>query len=142
MTEKTESQADTLRFAIPPYIVGLRLPGDVVDVMYPGWLYKSLEEGFAPGAGEIRAVLIRLRQTLRWSRAGMAALLGVSQTVVKAWESGARQPSGAARRLIWLVDMMVREPGKRKTAFDLFFWGRGDECIEFSRQMNRTLTRR
>ncbi|HEY2329251.1 MAG TPA: helix-turn-helix domain-containing protein [Verrucomicrobiae bacterium] len=52
----------------------------------------------------IRSNFIRLRQKLRWSRAGMAAFLGVDRSVLRRWETGERNPSGAARRLIWLLD--------------------------------------
>ena len=45
---------------------------------------------------DIRTMLIELRQMLYWSRRSMADFLGVSENVLRAWESGARQPSGAA----------------------------------------------
>ena len=80
--------------------------------MYPGGFEEWLKARRA-GADDIQGVLINLRYNLNWSRRDMAALLGVSQNVVKAWETGARQPSGAARRLISLMDRMVHEAAKR-----------------------------
>jgi hypothetical protein len=38
----------------------------------------------------------------------------------------------AARRLIWLVDLLAHEPDKLKTAMDLIVWGRGDELLKIS----------
>jgi len=68
-----------------------------------GETYEMLERGLAPTAGEVRLTLIRLRQKLHWSRPAMAAFLGVHRGVLRSWEVGARSPSGAARRLIWLL---------------------------------------
>ena len=68
---------------------------------------------------------VRLRQQLRWYWPSMAAFLGVSQSVLWRWENGERNPSGVARRLIWLLDLLAREPDSLKTGFDLIVWGRG-----------------
>ena len=98
-----------------------------------GNTYEMLERGFAPTAEEAKVTLFRLREKLRWSRAAMAAFFGVSQSVLRRWETGQRNPSGAARRLIWLMDLLAREPDKLKTAFDLIVWGKGEECVKFFR---------
>ena len=111
-TEKTPSQNRPLRFSVPPNFIRGLTPYDIADMTYPG----GLEEWFKArrtGAGDIREVLISLRYNLHWSRHDMATLLGVSQNVVKAWETGARQPSGAAQRLILLMDGMVHEAAER-----------------------------
>ena len=101
----------------------------------PGDTYEMLERGFAPTGGEAQVALIRLRKKLRWSRPMLAAYLGVSRGVLRRWETGERNPSGAARRLIWLMDLLAREPDKLKTAVDLIFWGKGEECLAVSRQL-------
>lgn len=62
----------------------------------------------------------------------LAAFMGVNGEVVRRWETGERKPSGAARRLIWLLNMLAREPDQLKTAFDLIVWGKGDELLKYS----------
>lgn len=136
--ERAAVQMQGLRCAVPPYYVaGMSADGEPV-VALPGDTYEMLERGLAPTAQESRMTLIRLRQTLRWSRAGMAAYLGVNRGVLRRWETGERNPSGAARRLIWLLDVLAHEPDKLKSAVDLFVWGRGEECLEFSRQLAKS----
>ncbi len=117
-----------LRCSFPPYYVAaMAADGEPVAAL-PGDTFEMLERGLAPSAGECRAKLLSLRQKLRWSRAGMAAFLGVNRSVLRRWETGERKPSGAARRLIWLLDLLAREPDKLKTAFDLIVWGKGSGC--------------
>ena len=59
----------------------------------------------AYGAKQIRA----LRETLGVSQAIFAHLLGVSVILVKSWESGAREPSLMARRLL---DTIKSDPSR------------------------------
>lgn len=125
MNESTITKRDALRFAVPPHFVAVLFPKGM-DALFPGRGYKALERSLAPSPKEIQDMLIHLRLKLRWSRPRMAALLGASEYAVRAWETGARQPSGAARRLIWLLNLMVREPGDFKGALDLIFWGFGN----------------
>ena len=127
---------NALRYSFPPYYVGL-MDGNVPIASFPGALYEDLARGFAPPAEEVRQMLLQLRGKLRWARSMLAALLGVSRDVVRRWETGERHPSGAARRLIWLLDLLVRHPEKLKTGMDLIFWGKGDECLEFHRRLAR-----
>lgn len=78
-------------------------------------------------------MLLQLRSKLRWPRSMLAAFLGVSRDVVRRWETGQRKPSGAARRLIWLLNLLAHEPKKLKSGLDLIFWGKTEECLEFYR---------
>jgi DNA-binding transcriptional regulator YiaG len=128
-------QMKGLRCSWPPYFVAQMTPAGWPVAAMSGNTYEMLERGFAPTAAEAQVTLFRLRQKLRWSRTGMAAFLGVSQSVLRRWETGERNPSGAARRLIWLMDLLAHEPDKLKTATDLILWGKGDECLAVSRQM-------
>jgi DNA-binding transcriptional regulator YiaG len=121
---QTAEQMKGLRCSFPPYYVGLVLPNGVPVAAMPGSTYKRLERGFAPAAGEVQMLLIQLRQELRWSRAMLAAFMGVSRDVVRRWETGERRPSGAARRLIWLLNLLAKEPDQLKNAADLIFWGK------------------
>ena len=57
-----------------------------------GNTYELLERGFAPSAEEAQVTLFRLRPgKLRWSRAGMAAFVGVDKSVLRRWETGERR---------------------------------------------------
>jgi DNA-binding transcriptional regulator YiaG len=130
--ELAADQMKGLRCSFPPYFVGTMTPTGWPVAAMSGNTYEMLERGFAPTAEEAQVTLFRLRQKLRWSRTCMAAFMGVSQSVLRRWETGERHPSGAARRLIWLMDLLAREPDKLKTAFDLIVWGKGDSLKEFS----------
>ena len=127
--ERAAAQMKGLRCSFPPYFVAAMTPAGWPVAAMSGDTYEMLERGLAPTAEEVKVTLFRLRQKLRWSRAGMAAFVGVNQSVLRRWETGERNPSGAARRLIWLLDLLAREPDKLKTAFDLILWGRGEECL-------------
>ena len=131
--ELAAAQMKGLRCSFPPYFVGTMTPAGWPVAAMSGNTYEMLERGFAPTAEEAKVTLFRLREKLRWSRAAMAAFFGVSQSVLRRWETGQRNPSGAARRLIWLMDLLAREPDKLKTAFDLIVWGKGEECVKFFR---------
>ena len=48
--------------------------------------------------------ITRIRKTLRISQRRLALALGVSTRTVEAWEAGRNQPSGTARRLLYLLD--------------------------------------
>ena len=135
--ELAADQMKGLRCNFPPYFVAAMTPAGWPVAAMSGDTYEMLERGFAPTAEEAQMTLFRLRQKLRWSRAGMAAFLGVGQSVLRRWETGERKPSGAARRLIWLMDLLAHEPDKLKTAFDLIVWGKGKECLAVSRQLTK-----
>jgi DNA-binding transcriptional regulator YiaG len=120
-----------LRCSFPPYFVAAMTPDGWPVATMSGETYELLERGHAPTAHESRMTLLRLRQKLRWSRPGMAAFMGVSRAVMRRWETGERKPSGAARRLIWLLNLLANEPYKLKTAFDLIVWGKGKELMKF-----------
>ena len=122
--ERATAQMKGLRCSFPPYCVAAVSPDGLPVAALPGDTYEMLERGFAPGPATTKLTLIRLRKHLRWSRPVMAAFLGVSRDVLRRWETGERNPSGAARRLIWLMDLLTREPDKLKTSFDLMVWGR------------------
>jgi DNA-binding transcriptional regulator YiaG len=128
--ERSKAQMKGLRCSYPPYYVAAMTPDGWPVGVLPGDSYEILERGLAPTAHESRMTLIRLRRKLRWSRAGMAAFMGISRAVVRRWETGERKPSGAARRLIWLLNLLAHEPDKLKTAFDLIVWGKGPALAE------------
>lgn len=50
------------------------------------------------------ADVARARKAMSLSQRGLASVMGVSPRTVEAWEAGRNQPSGAARRLLYLLD--------------------------------------
>lgn len=46
----------------------------------------------------------RVRRELNLSQRGLAVALGVSPRTVEAWEAGINEPSGIARRLLYLFE--------------------------------------
>lgn len=135
MLELAEGQMQELRCSFPPYYVAAETPAGWPVAALSGALYEMLERGLAPSAGECQMKLINLRQKLRWSRSMMAPYYGVSKDVLRRWEDGSRKPSGAARRLIWLLDLLAREPDALKTAMDVIVWGRGKELQKIHEQL-------
>lgn len=142
MTEKQKqiSQDKALRYSFPPYYVGL-VDGNLPIAGFPGDFYELLERGFAPSAEEVQQMLLQLRNKLRWPRSMLAAFMGVSRDVVRRWETGERKPSGAARRLIWLLNLLAHEPKKFKSGLDLILWGKSEECLAVSRQLAKSRAR-
>lgn len=48
--------------------------------------------------------VVRTRKALNMTQSAFALALGVSSRTVEAWEAGRNEPSGAARRLLFLLD--------------------------------------
>ena len=46
----------------------------------------------------------RARKELNLTQSGLAYVMGVSPKTVEAWETGKNEPSGAASRLLYLLD--------------------------------------
>ena len=93
----------------------------------PGNVWQRLDKALAPSHQDVRKILMDLRRELRWSRAMLAAVLGVPENSLRSWETGARSPHASAVRLIWLVDVIFRHPEQLRTAADMVFWGRAQE---------------
>jgi hypothetical protein len=83
---------------------------------------------YAPSSEEIRSMLLQLRRRQRWSRAHLAAVLGISKHVLRRWEDGSRRPCGSAKKLIWFVHTLFFHPELLLKDLDsLILWGRGSE---------------
>src|SRR5678816_4365236 len=80
--------------------------------------------GYAPSAEESRRTLLDMRRTLGFTRSYMAALLGVPLVTLRRWETGERQTSAAARKLIWLVEGIYFYPKRLKDSNRIATWGR------------------
>lgn len=100
-----------------------------------GEIWRIVSDGFAPTASESRDSLLRLRGELHWSRSALAAFMGVPKDTLRRWETGQRNPCGAARRLIWLLSVLACQPEKLKTGLDVIFWGQTGENLEFGRKI-------
>jgi len=110
------------RYAVPFDLVQL-LESRLPLIHYTGRVWEAVGRYSAPTPVEIRETLIGFRKHLGWSRASLAAFLGVTHDVIRRWETGERTPNGAARRLIWLVSTLTLQPDKLRSALDVICWG-------------------
>ncbi len=51
-------------------------------------------------------------------------MLGVPLGTLRRWEEGVRQPSGAAKRVIWLLHGWFCEPNQPRNPMSFLSWGR------------------
>jgi DNA-binding XRE family transcriptional regulator len=93
-------------------------------VTLSGELMLNLARLLAPEVDESRQKLLTLRQTLGWSRAQLASFLGVSKDTLRRWETGERNPCGAARKLIWLAHSFITQPERFLSSVDVATWGK------------------
>ena len=127
-------------FTLMCYVVGMNRPvkyytqGREWDLLTDGTrLYVNLcgeslygmSKLLGPRIEEIRKMLIQLRHDNRWSEAYMAAVLGVPKITLRKWESGERRPSGAARKLIWLLHGLLMDGDSIHNDRDIATWGQG-----------------
>lgn len=77
-----------------------------------------------PTPSETRQAILALRRKLCWSRAHLAALLGVPLNTVRRWEDGSRNPSAPARRLVWMLDSLFNAPERLTNLPSLLTWGK------------------
>jgi len=78
--------------------------------------------GLQPSAVEVKRMLWRL-----WRRCGrdqLADLLGVPVSTLETWAYGQKEPSRAARKLVWLIWCLEFHPERCRTMFDVMTWGR------------------
>lgn len=137
---RAKAQMEGLRCSYPPYYVAAQSLGGDPVAAFPGQVYNQLQRGFAPSVEESRLMLIELRKMIRWSRSSMAAFLGVNENSLRRWETGERQPSLAARRLIWLTNILARNPAELKSAFDVIIWGKEKQLRLVSDALNQVLS--
>lgn len=134
----TNSQGEARIPRIPfQWYVPLPWSGEVIPNLLSGELMCAFQRANALTIDEIRGLLTDLRRQLTWSRATLAAYLGVSQHVVRRWETGQRRPSSGARRLIWLMHALLTRPKTVQTGLDILMWGRRAEVEEFNRLLER-----
>jgi DNA-binding XRE family transcriptional regulator len=130
-TSSDNSPKKPLCYAVPPYFLGT-LDNELPVWCIPGEMYASLASDYAPTANDCKNILVSMRSQLHWSRPMLSAFLGVSRETLRKWETGERNPNSAARRLIWLTNMLVCDRSKLESGLDLIFWGRGAEIRAFN----------
>ena len=98
------------------------------DELHPNLGPKCLEgfaDALAPDTEAIRHMLIELRTKLKWPRYFAAVVLGVPASTLAKWENGTRNPSGAAKKLIFLLHALVVDDSEKvKNCWDVAVWGR------------------
>jgi DNA-binding transcriptional regulator YiaG len=90
---------------------------------FSGELTQSISTCVAPRPEEIREMLVQMRTTFKWSQAYAAAVFGVPKATVRAWERAERSPSGAARKLIWLLHTLFFKTAPIRNSRDISSWG-------------------
>ena len=97
------------------------------DDLHPNLSGRAINEMarlFAPDREAVRGMLVKLRHHWRWSEDFAAAVLGFPTVTLRKWENGERNPSGAARKLIWfLYDTLSGSPRRVGNVWDLAVWG-------------------
>ena len=77
-----------------------------------------------PTAKQCRSMLLEILRALQWDRHDTAATLGVSFMTLKSWIEGARTPTDAARKLIWMTWALLLHPELLRTVWHIVTWGR------------------
>ena len=97
--------------------------GEIVTAA-PGAFGLRLAQAYCPSTDAIREMLLQIRRRRNWSQPAMAGVLGVPLHTLRKWEEGARNPSGAAKKLIWTVHALVFEPERLLQGLGYFItWG-------------------
>ena len=78
---------------------------------------------FEPSSTDVQRMIGDLARVVG-SQTQVAEFLGTTYRVTAAWCSMERNPSGAARRAIWLLWVILCRPRRRITVGDLLTWGR------------------
>jgi len=103
---------------------------------FSGELMSELANIFAPNPEQIRRMLFELRSRLAWSQAYLGAVLGVPKATLRKWELGQRNPSGAAKKLIWLLHALFLNPGAARNDRDIASWGLGIGRIDLGARLD------
>lgn len=127
------------RHPYQPFVV-MEFYGDLKVRAVSGEAFSIIQRCMAPSSEEIRDLLLNLRDRMQWSRSMLAAMLGIGCETLRRWESGERNPSGAARRLIWLMDLLLCHPEKLNNGLDLIVWGKREELIELNKTLEELWT--
>lgn len=97
--------------------------GGIFYLNFSGQFLNSVAHVFAPKPDTLREMLVAVRCHFKWPQAYLAAMLGVPTATLRGWEKGQRNPSRAAKKLIWLLHALLLDPGKIRTHRDIACWG-------------------
>lgn len=92
------------------YRIEVTLEGDEATFLPSGEYMQASNQLFQPGAEELRRMLEEIRKELGLSISMLGAVLGAPRVTLRKWFSGERNPTGASRRLIWLVHARLFHP--------------------------------
>lgn len=85
-------------------------PDGSLAIQMSGGVASRLAQTFQPIGPEVIRLLEQLRGRLGISVPALAALLGGPSITVRSWLTKRRTPTGAARRLIWLLATAMDRP--------------------------------
>ena len=117
---------ENLKIPRNPYRPGFYFSPKTLDFYFtiPGETCVQFAKLSGPTPEETREMIFELREVTAWSRAHLAGMLGVGNDTLRRWEDGTRNPSRAAKRLIWLVHTLLTDARKLKDGFTVLTWGR------------------
>ena len=118
--------AEKIKTPRNPYRPRLYFSPNTLDFYFtiPGETCAEFAKCSGPTPDETRQMIFELREITTWSRALLAGMLGVTNHTLRRWEDGTRNPSRAAKRLIWFFHTQLTDPRKLKDAFTVLTWGR------------------
>lgn len=134
-----EQQRKIPRHPYQPFVV-MECYGNLKVRAISGEGFSILQRCMGPSSEEVRDLVLELRDRLKWSRSMLAAMLGVGCDTLRRWETGERNPSGAARRLIWLMHLLLTSPEKLNNGLDLIVWGKREEILAFNKLLEELPT--
>lgn len=92
------------------YRIEVTLEGEEATFLPSGEYMQASNQLFQPGPEELRRMLAEIRNELGLSISMLGAVLGAPRVTVRKWFSGERNPTGASRRLIWLLHTRLFAP--------------------------------
>lgn len=90
-----------------------------------GKVGQAMSRVWGPSSAETRQAILDLRRQMKWSRALLAAVMGISTDTLRRWEEGRRNPCASARKLIWVLHALFLDPVQLLNAGNIVRWGHG-----------------
>jgi len=72
-------------------------------------------------------------------KARLAAVLGVPGATLRKWEGAERKPSGAAKKLIWLLHAILVKKERIPTDLHIAAWGQQWVFVDLAKQLQNDL---
>ena len=96
--------------------------GGKVFIELPGSMLLAMARYYQPSKESVRDKILELRTKMHWTQSYLAVVLGTPLATLRSWEDGTRKPSGAARKLIWLIWRLFLQQ-EVTTHRDIADWG-------------------